>query len=219
MEPRAVVAAPTGAGGELTLWSSTQIPHILRVLLALTTGIPEHKLRVIAPDVGGGFGSKLQVYREEMHRRGASPLELGRPVKWTESRSENAQATHHGRDQIQDIELAVTNDGKILGHAGRPARQHGRLPAAASRRASRCSARSCTTRIYKMDAYDFTCTGVFTTTTPTDAYRGAGPAGGDVRHRADHGRPGGRARHRPDGAAPAELDQARGVPVHHDRRA
>ena len=66
MEPRAVVAAPSGPDGELTLWSSTQIPHIVRVLMALTTGIPENKIRVVAPDVGGGFGSKLQFYREEI---------------------------------------------------------------------------------------------------------------------------------------------------------
>ena len=173
MEPRAVVAAPTGPDGELTLWSSTQIPHIVRVLLALVAGIPEHKMRVIAPDVGGGFGSKLQFYREEIIAAVVA-LELGRPVKWTESRSENAQATHHGRDQIQEIELAITNDGTILGlrvdlvanmgaymhdhHAGHPAAGRVHVP----RRSTRWR------------RYGFTCTGVFTTTTPTDAYRGAG---------------------------------------------
>ena len=104
MEPRAVVAAPTGAEGELTLWTSTQIPHIVRVLLSLTAGIPEQKLRVIAPDVGGGFGSKLQFYREECIAAVVA-LEIGRPVKWVETRSENAQATHHGRDQLQEVEL------------------------------------------------------------------------------------------------------------------
>ena len=66
METRAVVAAPMGTSGELTIWSATQIPHVLRVLMALATGIPENKLRVIAPDVGGGFGAKLQFYREEL---------------------------------------------------------------------------------------------------------------------------------------------------------
>ncbi|MHB8796735.1 MAG: xanthine dehydrogenase family protein molybdopterin-binding subunit, partial [Candidatus Nanopelagicales bacterium] len=113
IEPRAVVAAPTGMSDEITIWSATQIPHVLRVLLTLVTGIPEQGLRVVAPDVGGGFGGKLQCYREEilvlqLARR------LGRPVKWTETRSENMVATHHGRDQIQDIELAATNDGLFL---------------------------------------------------------------------------------------------------------
>ncbi|MGH3329623.1 MAG: xanthine dehydrogenase family protein molybdopterin-binding subunit [Streptomycetales bacterium] len=170
MEPRSVVCAPVG--DEFTMWSATQIPHILRIMLAMTTGVPEHKLRVIAPDVGGGFGSKLQVTPEEVivllvARR------LGRPVKWTESRSEGFQTTHHGRDQIQDIELAATRDGRLLGlkvdlkadmgaylllvTPGVPLLGAFMYPA-----------------IYKMEAYDFSCTGVFTTKMPTDAYRGAG---------------------------------------------
>ena len=172
MEPRAVVASPMGTSGELTLWSATQVPHILRVLLALVTGIPENRLRVIAPDVGGGFGAKLQCYREEILAV-ALANHLGRPIKWTETRSEDMVATHHGRDQIQDIEIAATKDGKILGlkvtllanmgaylqiiTPGIPLLGMFMYPG-----------------IYKMDAYDFTCTGVFTNTTPTDAYRGAG---------------------------------------------
>ncbi|MGP4013072.1 xanthine dehydrogenase family protein molybdopterin-binding subunit [Streptomyces sp. 4N124] len=172
MEPRAVVVTPLAASGEYTLYSSTQVPHIARVLLAMVTGIPEQKLRVIAPDVGGGFGSKLQVYGEEALALVVA-RKLGRPVKWTESRSENYQATHHGRGQIQDIEIAATRDGKLLGlkvdlladmgaylmiiTPGTPLLGAFMYPG-----------------IYKMDAYDFTCTGVFTTRTPTDAYRGAG---------------------------------------------
>jgi carbon-monoxide dehydrogenase large subunit len=172
MEPRAVVASPMGTSGELTLWSATQVPHILRVLLALVTGIPENRLRVIAPDVGGGFGAKLQCYREEILAV-ALANHLGRPIKWTETRSEDMVATHHGRDQVQDIEIAATKDGKILGlkvtllanmgaylqiiTPGIPLLGMFMYPG-----------------IYKMDAYDFTCTGVFTNTTPTDAYRGAG---------------------------------------------
>ncbi len=172
MEPRSVVAAPMGMSDEITIWSSTQIPHVLRVLLALVTGIPENNLRVIAPDVGGGFGGKLQCYREEILVTNLAK-KLGRPVKWTETRSENMVATHHGRDQIQDIEIAATKDGKILGlkvtllanmgaylqiiTPGVPLLGMFMYPA-----------------IYKMDSYDFTCTGVFTNKTPTDAYRGAG---------------------------------------------
>ena len=172
MEPRSVVAAPMGMSDEMTVWSSTQIPHVLRVLMALVTGIPENNLRIVAPDVGGGFGGKLQLYREEVLVTQIA-RKLGRPVKWTETRSEDMVATHHGRDQIQDIEIAATKDGNILGlkvdlianmgaylqiiTPGIPLLGMFMYPA-----------------IYKMDAYDFQCTGVFTNTTPTDAYRGAG---------------------------------------------
>jgi aerobic carbon-monoxide dehydrogenase large subunit len=172
MEPRAVVANPTGPDGEITIWSATQIPHVLRVLLALVTGIPENKIRVIAPDVGGGFGSKLQLYREEVLAVTIAN-KLGRPLKWTESRSENAQVTHHGRDQLQEIELAVTNEGKILGlrvnlTANMGAYLHIITPGIPILGAFMFNA------IYKMEGYSFSCTGVFTNTTPTDAYRGAG---------------------------------------------
>ncbi len=172
MEPRSVVAAPAGPDGDVTLWSATQIPHIVRVLMALTTGIPENKIRVIAPDVGGGFGSKLQFYREEILAVQIATM-LGRPVKWTETRSENAQVTHHGRDQLQEIELAVTSQGKILGLrvdllANMGAYLHIITPGTPLLGAFMFNG------IYKMDALDFTCTGVFTNTTPTDAYRGAG---------------------------------------------
>jgi len=172
MEPRSVVAAPMGMSDEMTVWSSTQIPHVLRVLMALVTGIPENNLRIVAPDVGGGFGGKLQLYREEVLVTQIA-RKLGRPVKWTETRSEDMVSTHHGRDQIQDIEIAATKDGNILGlkvdlianmgaylqiiTPGIPLLGMFMYPA-----------------IYKMDAYDFQCTGVFTNTTPTDAYRGAG---------------------------------------------
>src|ERR1700722_14171075 len=170
MEPRSVVASVVG--DEFTLWSATQIPHIVRVMMALTTGIPEQNIRVIAPDVGGGFGSKLQFYREEVlavliTRR------LGRPIKWTESRTEGNLSVHHGRDQWQRIKIAADHDGKIRGLSvdlladmggylmlltpGIPVLGAFMFPG-----------------IYKMDAYSFRCTGVFTTKMPTDAYRGAG---------------------------------------------
>ena len=112
MEPRAVVCAPIA--DEYTMWTSTQIPHVLRVMLALVTGIPEHKLRVIAPDVGGGFGSKLQVTAEEVLAL-LLARKLGRPVKWTETRFEGNVAVHHGRDQIQRVRIAADADGRIRG--------------------------------------------------------------------------------------------------------
>ncbi len=170
MEPRAVVCARVG--DEYTMWTSTQIPHVLRVMLALVTGIPEHKLRVIAPDVGGGFGSKLQVTAEEVLAL-LLARKLGRPVKWTESRSEGNVAVHHGRDQIQRLRLAATSDGRVLALdvdllANMGAYLMLLTPGVPLLGAFMFNA------IYKMEAYRFSCTGVFTTMTPTDAYRGAG---------------------------------------------
>jgi carbon-monoxide dehydrogenase large subunit len=170
MEPRAVVCEPTGDG--YTLHSATQIPHVLRLMLSVVTQIPEHQIRVIAPDVGGGFGSKLQVTAEEvllllLARR------LGRPVKWTESRSEGNMTVHHGRDQIQRITLAAERDGRIRGLkvdllADMGAYMMLVTPGVPILGAFMYNA------IYKMDAYSFTCRGMFSTKTPTDAYRGAG---------------------------------------------
>ncbi len=170
MEPRAVVSA--WDGDQVTLWSATQIPHVLRFALAAFFGIPEQDIRVIAPDVGGGFGSKLQVTAEEVLAVLIS-RKLGKPVKWTESRSEGNLTVHHGRDQWQRIKIAADSDGRIRGLSvdlladmgaylmlvtpGVPLLGAFMFPA-----------------IYKMDAYSFRCTGVFSTKMPTDAYRGAG---------------------------------------------
>jgi aerobic carbon-monoxide dehydrogenase large subunit len=170
MEPRAVVAS--WVADEVTLWSSTQIPHVLRFALGAFFGIPEQNIRVIAPDVGGGFGSKLQVTAEEVLAVLVA-RKLGRPVKWTESRSEGNMTIHHGRDQWQRIRVAADRDGRLRGlevdlladmgaylmlvTPGVPLLGAFMYPA-----------------IYKMDAYSFKCTGVFTTKMPTDAYRGAG---------------------------------------------
>jgi len=172
MEPRSVVVAPLPANEEFTIYSATQIPHVLRIMLAMVTGIPEQKLRVIAPDVGGGFGSKLNVYAEEVLALLVA-RRLGRPVKWTETRSEGYQATIHGRDQIQDIEVAATRDGTLLGLKVELLADMGAYlqlvtPGVPLLGAFMFNA------IYKMQAYSFTCHGIFTTKTPTDAYRGAG---------------------------------------------
>jgi carbon-monoxide dehydrogenase large subunit len=172
IEPRAVVAVPASAAGEVTLYSATQIPHVNRVLLSMITGTPEHKLRVVAPDVGGGFGSKLDLYAEEALAIQIAK-KLGRPIKWTESRSEGYQATIHGREMIQDIKIAADSDGRIRGlHVDLTADMGAYLqlvtPGIPLLGAFMYNA------IYKMDAYSFNTTGVFTNKTPTDAYRGAG---------------------------------------------
>ncbi|HYG93511.1 MAG TPA: molybdopterin cofactor-binding domain-containing protein, partial [Nocardioides sp.] len=112
MEPRSTVVDPTGE--QVTVWSSTQIPHIARFLLAATTGTPESKIRYIAPDVGGGFGGKLQTTPEEWLTFLAAKR-TGRPVKYTETRSESLMAGHHGRDQWQKLTLAATKEGRVTG--------------------------------------------------------------------------------------------------------
>jgi aerobic carbon-monoxide dehydrogenase large subunit len=170
MEPRSVVCSCVG--GEFTLWTSTQIPHVLRVMLALVTGIPEQNLRVIAPDVGGGFGSKLQVTAEEVLAV-LIARKLGRPVKWTESRSEGNMTVHHGRDQWQRIRIAADADGRIRGLDVDLLADMGAYLMLVTPGIPLLGA-FMYPGIYKMDAYSLTCTGVFTTKMPTDAYRGAG---------------------------------------------
>ncbi|MDL4814839.1 xanthine dehydrogenase family protein molybdopterin-binding subunit [Actinomadura opuntiae] len=170
MEPRSVLCVPEG--DEFTLYSATQIPHILRLMLATVTGIPEHRIRVVAPDVGGGFGSKLQVYGEEVLAL-LLARKLGRPVKWTESRSEGNMTVHHGRDQIQKLTLTAERDGRIRGLKVELLADMGAYLMLVTPGIPLLGA-FMFNGIYKMDAYSFTCSGVFTTKTPTDAYRGAG---------------------------------------------
>ncbi len=213
IEPRGVVVQPTPAAGEYTVWSATQIPHILKVQLAVTLGIPESKLRVIAPQVGGGFGSKLDVYAEEALAVAAA-RKLGLPVKWIEERSENYLATVHGRAQVQDLEVAATEDGKLLGVRADVTADMGAylqlltpgIPLLGSWLFH---------GVYDAQAYSFTCTGVFTNRTPTDAYRGARPARGGLRDRTDHGRPGPPGRQGP----PAELRRLNFIPKFTEARA
>ncbi|HEV7906973.1 MAG TPA: molybdopterin cofactor-binding domain-containing protein [Pseudonocardiaceae bacterium] len=170
MEPRSVVVDPSA--GMFTMWSATQVPHILRWMLAAVLGEPEHKIRVIAPDVGGGFGGKLQVTPEEVlcflvARR------MGKPVKWTETRTESMLSGHHGRDQIQKLTLSARRDGTVTGLKVELLADMGaylRLvtPGVPILGAFMFNA------IYKFPSYRFVCTNVFTNKVPTDAYRGAG---------------------------------------------
>ncbi|MDP5181095.1 molybdopterin-dependent oxidoreductase [Blastococcus sp. BMG 814] len=170
MEPRSVVVQPQGEN--YTMWSATQIPHILRVMAAMVTGIPEHKLRVVAPDVGGGFGGKLQVNPEEIlclliARR------LGKPVKWTETRSESLMTAHHGRDQIQYVDIAADREGNVKGLRVRLLADMGAYLRLITPGVPALGA-FMYPGIYKFPAYRFECDGVFTNKVPTDAYRGAG---------------------------------------------
>jgi carbon-monoxide dehydrogenase large subunit len=172
IEPRAVFVQTLPAAGEFTLWSTTQVPHIARVTLSGTTGIPEAKLRVIAPDVGGGFGSKLNVYAEEALAL-AVARRLGRAVKWTEGRSEGYLSTIHGRDVVQEIELAATSEGKITAVRVNLTAAMGAYLQLVTPGIPLLGA-WVYGGAYDVQGYRLECTGVFTHTTPTDAYRGAG---------------------------------------------
>jgi carbon-monoxide dehydrogenase large subunit len=172
MEPRGVVAQPDPGTGELTLYTSTQIPHIARVTLTGTLGITESKLRVVAPDVGGGFGSKLDVYAEEALAL-ALARRLARPVKWIETRSENYLATIHGRDVVQEIELAADEEGHVTAVRAKLVASMGGYLQLITPGIPLLGA-WLYAGAYAARAYSFECTGAFTHTTPTDAYRGAG---------------------------------------------
>ncbi|QBD78014.1 xanthine dehydrogenase family protein molybdopterin-binding subunit [Ktedonosporobacter rubrisoli] len=173
METRGVVADFNKASKSLTVWSSSQIPHLLRNNLAAIVGLPQHQVRVIVPEVGGGFGSKLNIYPEEMLASFAS-MKLGHPIKWIEDRSENLAVTVHGRDQVDYIEVAATKEGKVTG-----LKVHG-----ISDLGSYCQLFTDVIMIafgfpVSCGAYDIphihlSADIVFTNKAPTDAYRGAG---------------------------------------------
>jgi carbon-monoxide dehydrogenase large subunit len=170
MEPRSVVVARQGE--QWTMWSATQVPHILRLMLATVTGIPEHELRVIAPDVGGGFGGKLQVTPEEVITLLVA-RRLRRPVKYTETRSESLMAAHHGRDQIQDITISADRSGTVTGLRVRLLADMGAYLGLVTPGVPLLGA-FMFNAIYKIPAYHFSATGVLTNKPWTDAYRGAG---------------------------------------------
>jgi carbon-monoxide dehydrogenase large subunit len=171
MEPRVVLAVP-GASGDVTLYAATQVPHILRLLAAATLGMSETKVRVVAPDVGGGFGSKLDVYAEDLLAI-ALARRLDRPVKWTEERSENYLATIHGRDFVTEYTFGATKDGTITHLRARVKAAMGAYLQLVTPGIPLLGA-WIYSGPYAIPNYSVEFTGVFTNTTPTDAYRGAG---------------------------------------------
>ena len=173
MEPRAALASYTSATGELTLWNTTQNPHIVRFLCSLVVGVPEDRLRVIAPEVGGGFGSKIAVYPADFITVFCSK-KLGAPVKWVESRSENYQATTHGRDHLQEIELAATTDGKIVGLRATVWAGMGAYLSTAAPGIPTILHGLMLSGVYDIPAIHEDVYGIYTNTTPVEAYRGAG---------------------------------------------
>jgi aerobic carbon-monoxide dehydrogenase large subunit len=171
MEPRAAVAK--FEAGELTLWSTTQIPHFVQLIVSLNLGLSQNKVRVIAPEVGGGFGSKLQVYAEELIVCHLAKT-LGRPVKWTEERREGYLATIHGRDHVSDVELAAKRDGTILGLRVRTVANVGAYLQAFAPGIPTILHVFIVPGAYRIPAFDYEMRGAYTNTTPVDAYRGAG---------------------------------------------
>ncbi|MEE9241111.1 MAG: xanthine dehydrogenase family protein molybdopterin-binding subunit [bacterium] len=172
LEPRGVVAQYLPGEDKLTLWTSTQVPHKVRTFVSGQIGMNENRLRVITPEVGGGFGSKLNIYREEALTAHIA-REVGRPVKWIESRSENFLATIHGRGQVGEVEMGLMKDGtvttiryKVLADCG------------AYYQLLTVSIFTLTGLMlpgpYKIQNVDTDVTGVFTNKIATDAYRGAG---------------------------------------------
>jgi carbon-monoxide dehydrogenase large subunit len=170
IEPRGVLA--DYRAGELTVYSSTQVPHFLRLFLALQLGMTEDRIRVVAPDVGGGFGSKLQIYGEEILLAWIS-RKLSRAVKWIETRSENMATAHHGRDQIAYVKMGARQDGTFTALHVRIVADFGAymmlltplIPSLGAFVMAGC---------YRWDAVRTDITGVFTNKMATDAIRGAG---------------------------------------------
>ncbi|MBI2206286.1 MAG: molybdopterin-dependent oxidoreductase [Candidatus Rokubacteria bacterium] len=174
MEPRACLARFDEATGELTLWVTSQNPHVHRLLMcAFVLGIPEHKVRVIAPDVGGGFGSKIFLYNEEVVCSWAT-RQLKRPVRWTSTRREAYLTDAHGRDHVTDAELALAKDGTMLGLRVKTTANLGAYLSTFAPAVPTFLYGTLLNGVYQIGAINCQVTGVFTNTTAVDAYRGAG---------------------------------------------
>src|SRR5712692_3766273 len=174
IEPRACVARYEDATGDWTLWVTSQNPHVHRLLMtAFVLGIPEHKVRVIAPDVGGGFGSKIFLYNEETVCTWAT-RQIKRPIRWTADRRESFQTDAHGRDHVSDVETALTKDGKIAGLRVKTTANLGAYLSTFAPAVPTYLYGTLLNGVYEMGAIHCEVMGVFTNTTPVDAYRGAG---------------------------------------------
>ena len=173
IEPRSALAQWSGASGEVTLWNTSQNPHIVRFLCSVVTGVPEDKIRVIATDVGGGFGSKIPSYPADFVTVFCA-RKLNRPVKWTETRSENYQSTTHGRSHVQEVEVAVDKDGKVLGLRATSWSDMGAYLSTAAPGIPTILHGLMLSGPYTIPAIKEDVYGVYTNTTPVEAYRGAG---------------------------------------------
>jgi carbon-monoxide dehydrogenase large subunit len=174
MEPRACLASYDPATGDLTLWVTSQNPHVHRLLMAaFVLGIPEHKVRVIAPDVGGAFGSKIFLYNEETICSWAT-RRIKRPVRWTSTRSEAFLTDAHGRDHVTEAEMGFDAQGKIIGLRVKTIANLGAYLSTFAPAVPTYLYATLLNGVYTIPAIHAHVTGVFTNTTPVDAYRGAG---------------------------------------------
>src|ERR1700732_2060842 len=183
METRSILAEPD-VSGTLAIYLQSQVPHMHRRWIADAVGISEHQLRIVAPDIGGGFGAKMHLYPEELlcpylARR------LGVPVKWWESRSESHQSTNHGRAHTETIEIAVRNDGKILGLKVETLGNVGAYLSNMATGGPTANTVNFGTGTYKIENYEARSRVIVTNTVPVNAYRGYGrPEGGYIAERA-----------------------------------
>jgi aerobic carbon-monoxide dehydrogenase large subunit len=173
METRGTVADYNPGSGEMTMWITSQNPHVHRFLISGVTGIPETQIRVISTDVGGGFGSKIPTYSGELIAAGVA-RKLGRPVKWMEDRRENYVTSAHGRDHVDYVELAATKDGKITGIRVDAYANHGAYLSTAAPGVPTWLFATMLSGAYQIPNISCTVNGILTNTTTTDAYRGAG---------------------------------------------
>jgi len=174
MEPRACVIDYNTASEEITCYTTSQNPHLSRLIMSAFGGVtPEHKLRVVAPDVGGGFGSKINLYNEEIVCSWASK-KIERPIKWVAERTESFLTDTHGRDHITHAELAVNNDGKFLGFKNETIANLGAYARVFGTVTPTYLFGPCATGVYVMPAAYSNVKAVYTNTAPVDAYRGAG---------------------------------------------
>lgn len=164
-------AAAEWSGGRLTFWTGTQRPHLVREYLANLLGLSTEEIRVVCPDVGGGFGAKGRPYPEEL-LLGWLARELGRPVRWVETRSESMVGLSHGRGQVQWLELGGTTEGKLLAYRARLLQDGGAYPSIGT--VLVLGTRRMAQGTYDIPAVSVDCVGVVTNTGPTSAYRGAG---------------------------------------------
>jgi carbon-monoxide dehydrogenase large subunit len=172
METRGVVAEWRGADRALTIYTATQVPHLVRTLVAAMLGLEENRLRVVAPEVGGGFGSKLNVYAEEA-LMGFVAMKINKPIKWIETRRENFTCTIHGRGHVDHYEIAAKKDGTILGIKLKIVQDLGAFHQLLTPAIPTLSVLMAP-GLYRTKNMSADIVGVFTNCTPTDAYRGAG---------------------------------------------
>ncbi|ABC21767.1 xanthine dehydrogenase family protein molybdopterin-binding subunit [Rhodospirillum rubrum] len=174
MEPRSYIGEYDRATGEYTLTTTSQNPHVIRLLMgAFVLNIPEHKLRVVSPDVGGGFGSKIYHYAEEAIVTWAAP-KVGKPIKWTSDRSEAFLSDAHGRDHVSHAELALAEDGTFLALKVDTIANLGAYLSTFSTAVPTYLYATLLAGVYRTPAIHCRVRSVFTNTVPVDAYRGAG---------------------------------------------